>query len=101
MKGRVRQWGALKFLCLSTACPYLLAAVFKFRSGTITACRTEFGSTAFTSKPNFWAIRVKDAHATYTYTEPVAPVAYLVILEPGIGQFREFESPRVHTRINS
>ena len=32
---------------------------------------------------------------------PVAAVAYLVILEPGIGQFREFESPRVHTRINS
>ena len=24
-----------------------------------------------------------------------------VILEPGIGQFREFESPRVHTRMNS
>ena len=32
---------------------------------------------------------------------PVAPVAYQVILEPGIGQFREFEPPRVHTRINS
>ena len=32
---------------------------------------------------------------------PVAPVAYQVILEPGIGQFREFESPRVHSRINS
>ena len=32
---------------------------------------------------------------------PVAPVAYQVILEPGIGQFREIESPRVHTRINS
>ena len=32
---------------------------------------------------------------------PVAPVAYQVILEPGIGQFRELESPRVHTRINS
>ena len=31
---------------------------------------------------------------------PVAPVAYEVILEPGIGQFREFESSRVHTRIN-
>ena len=31
----------------------------------------------------------------------VAPVAYQVILEPGIGQFREFEFPRVHTRINS
>ena len=26
-----------------------------------------------------------------------APVAYQVILEPGIGQFREFESPGVHT----
>ena len=33
--------------------------------------------------------------------EPVAPVAYQVILEPGIGQFREFEPRRVHTRINS
>ena len=31
----------------------------------------------------------------------VAPVAYQVILEPGIGQFREFESPRVHAGINS
>ena len=31
-----------------------------------------------------------------------APVAYqVIILEPVIGQFREFESPRVHTRINS
>ena len=28
---------------------------------------------------------------------PVAPVAYQVILEPGIGQFREFESPRGHS----
>ena len=28
-----------------------------------------------------------------------APVAYQVILEPGIGQFREFEPRRVHTRI--
>ena len=34
--------------------------------------------------------------------EPVAPMAYQVFLEPGIiGQFREFESPCVHTRINS
>ena len=32
---------------------------------------------------------------------PAAPVAYQVILEPGIGQFREFEPRRVHTRINS
>ena len=28
---------------------------------------------------------------------PVAPVACQIILKPGIGQFREFESPRVHT----
>ena len=34
-------------------------------------------------------------------TEPVAPVAYQVILEPGIGQFREFEPRRVYTHINS
>ena len=32
---------------------------------------------------------------------PVAPVAYQVIFEPGVGQFREFEPRRVHTRINS
>ena len=31
----------------------------------------------------------------------VAPVAYQVILEPGIGQFRVFESPLVHARIHS
>ena len=31
----------------------------------------------------------------------VAPVAYQVILEPGIGQCREFEFPRVHTGRNS
>ena len=28
-------------------------------------------------------------------------MAHQVILEPGIGQYREFESPRVNTRINS
>ena len=27
-------------------------------------------------------------------------MAYQVILEPGIGQFRDFESPRVRARIN-
>ena len=32
---------------------------------------------------------------------PVAPVAYQVLLEPGIGQFREFEPRQGHTRINS
>ena len=29
----------------------------------------------------------------------MAPVAYQAILEPGIGQFLEFEPRRVHTRI--
>ena len=34
--------------------------------------------------------------------EPIAMVAYQVIFDPGIlGQFREFEPRRVHTRINS
>ena len=28
-------------------------------------------------------------------------MAYQVILKPGMGQFREFEPPRVRTRINS
>ena len=32
---------------------------------------------------------------------PVAPMAYQVILEPGTGQFREFEPRRVHTRKDS
>ena len=41
--------------------------------------------------------------STSDYMKPVAPVAYQVVLEPGIGQFREFEPRRVHTRcrINS
>ena len=38
-------------------------------------------------------------HAAIEMYKPVAPVVYQVILEPGIGQFREFESPRVRTRI--
>ena len=37
----------------------------------------------------------------YIVIIPVAPVAYQVILEPGIGQFRYFEPRRVHTRKNS
>ena len=36
-----------------------------------------------------------------TLNIPVAPVAYQVIHEHGIGQFREFEPRRVHTRVNS
>ena len=30
---------------------------------------------------------------------PVAPVAYKINLEPGIGQFREFEPRRVHALV--
>ena len=33
--------------------------------------------------------------------KPVAPVAYQATLEPGIGQFREFEPPRVRTSTHS
>ena len=39
--------------------------------------------------------------AGWFYTEPVGTVAYQVILESGIGQFREFELRRVRTRIYS
>ena len=35
------------------------------------------------------------------YNILVAPVAYQVICEPGIGQFREFEPPRAHSHLNS
>ena len=43
----------------------------------------------------------QDLCSTSPNPKSVAPVAYQVILEPGIGQFREFESPRVHTGKNS
>ena len=33
----------------------------------------------------------------YSRLQVVAPVAYQVVLEPGIGQSREFEPRRVHT----
>ena len=39
--------------------------------------------------------------AEHSKRKPFAPVAYQVILEPGIGQFREFEPRRVHTGLNS
>ena len=34
-------------------------------------------------------------------TTAVAPATYQVFLNPGIGQFREFEPRRVHTRVRS
>ena len=44
---------------------------------------------------------ITDLHSFTRVKIPGAPVAYQVILEPGIGQFREFEPHRAHTRINS
>ena len=74
--------------------PILLATFFDTYSGIvyrIPAC-VFFISLIFLFKEPVVGVR---------YREPLAPVAYQVILEPGIGQFREFESPRVYTRINS
>ena len=45
--------------------------------------------------------KAKKSGRSYAILGCTAPVAYQVILEPGIGQFREFEFPRVHTYINS
>ena len=43
--------------------------------------------------------RYQVSHAqSYDTWDLVDSVAYQVILEPGIGQFREFEPRRVHTR---
>ena len=44
--------------------------------------------------------RTAPAATGHVYVQPVAPVAYQVILELGISQFRDFEPPRVHTRTN-
>ena len=52
--------------------------------------------------PSLFATRVPGSwYHQLAYNRAVAPVAYQVILEPGIGRFREFEPRRVHTRINS
>ena len=66
------------------------------------------------STPDSWRVRLYSRlpHGSYgagcpaaevrsRELDPVAPVAYQVNLEPGIGQFREFEPRRLHTRINS
>ena len=58
--------------------------------------RSAFPITPIVFTPSLSATTQLHIHA-----RPVAPVAYQVILEPGIGQFREFEPRRVHTRINS
>ena len=42
-----------------------------------------------------------EIHTQETLSGPVAPVAYQVVLKPGMVQFGEFEFPRVHTQINS
>ena len=43
-------------------------------------------------------IAVINSQRLLCFLKPVAPVAYQVIFEPGIGQFREFEPRRVHSR---
>ena len=56
----------------------------------------------FSAGPQFSAVKIVLSRPRPTYICRVPPVAYQVILEPGVlGQFREFESPRVHARINS
>ena len=66
-------------------------------TGTIAAP----GTTPRTAKNGFptRAMRFNSTVAGNLHDDPVAPVAYQVILEPNIGRFREFQSPRVHTRI--
>ena len=59
------------------------------------------GLEAFLPRRGRWVIEYKKERFVGGRYIPVAPVAYQVILEPGIGQFREFEPHRVHTRINS
>ena len=92
-------------------------------------CRTPHGASRLVQATSAWLVKthvhrpgivrmrgsvvVRPRQARTEYTPPpyrslvsggyipVAPVAYQVILEPGIGQFREFESHRVHTRVIS
>ena len=53
----------------------------------------------FRARLGLWPILVGGLGSGTRYIgNPVAPVAYQVILEPGIvSRFRESESPRVHT----
>ena len=46
-------------------------------------------------------VTTRDYETARFHIVPVAPVAYQVIFGPGIGQFREFEPPRVQIRIYS
>ena len=75
----------------------------RFRlSGPIIVCLPEYLLSSGLLKPDAagkWK-HTQSIPGTY-HRRPVAPVAYQVIFEPGIGQFREFEPRRVHTRITS
>ena len=63
-----------------------------------TGCKDEFRRKLRSHSWNLFLFLLYDIPGMISDTT-VAPVAYQVILEPGIGQLREFESPRVHTRI--
>ena len=60
-----------------------------------TACKDEFRQNL---RSHTWSVFL---YFIVYLLKLVAPVEYQVILEPGIGQFREFEPRRVHTCINS
>ena len=49
---------------------------------------------------NMMKVKNGDGRKKKSKLKTVASVAYQVILEPGIGQVREFKPRRVHTRVN-
>ena len=69
----------------------------------IMICHTEDSSEIHMPRNIFQAVWYSDHRSRRLrgVCMPVAPIAYQVILEPFIGHFRKFESPRLHTRINS
>ena len=64
----------------------------KLRSGTITACPADFRTTAFTSKRNFWATRVKDTRATCTFQYQDTERTYRTVRHFGLN----LHAPRIH-----
>ena len=66
------------------------------RSTTLYMCRIVIGIATYPLPEYLLYFMFRQATV-----EPVAPVAYQVILEPGIDQFCELEPRRVHTHINS
>ena len=80
------------------------AALTLSQPGEISAVARKWRSRTFVTV-NLWALSAdrwrSQQPCRQEFLLSVAPVAYQVVLEPGIGQFREFEPRRMHTRINS